>query len=362
MPSNDLPEIVSHMPSSLDVSWFIDMHNTHQLNLNPSYQRHSVWGLKDKRYFLDTIFRGYLCPPIYLHKTIKDGRAQYSVVDGKQRIETVLSFYANKLAMHPNFGNDRLNGRRWNDIAGDKELVERFMNFTFPVETINNIACVNDIFDRLNRNSKILNPQELRHAKYSGWLITFVENEANAPFWTQCKICSKGNARRMKDVQFISELVILTITGKVEGFDQGLIDAAYATYDDLQEFDAENDWDFPEIDEDEFVEKFNKIKSLIEKLVQNNQDFISFIKDVKHFYSLWAFLLLNGSSDSEVEFLSEKYSELIVGYHALSESSTQQDPAMTSGPVFSYYKNSIGASTEAPQRMGRQAALVSIMQ
>ena len=37
---------------------------------------------------------------------------------------------------------------------------------------------VNEVFERLNRNSRKLTRQELRHAKYDGWLISHVESQA----------------------------------------------------------------------------------------------------------------------------------------------------------------------------------------
>ena len=73
-----------------DISWFLDLFNQNQLNLDPAYQRRSVWNPKDRRFFLDTIFRGYPSPSIFLHKEIDEsGRTIYAVVDGEQRLETI---------------------------------------------------------------------------------------------------------------------------------------------------------------------------------------------------------------------------------------------------------------------------------
>ena len=70
-----------------DISWFLDLDNRGQLDLDPPYQRRSVWSPKDRRFFLDTIFRGYPSPSIFLHKEIIDGKTIYYVVDGKQRLK-----------------------------------------------------------------------------------------------------------------------------------------------------------------------------------------------------------------------------------------------------------------------------------
>jgi hypothetical protein len=51
-----------------DVSWFLDLYRNNQLILDPPYQRRSVWSPKDRRFFLDTILRGYPSPQIFLYK------------------------------------------------------------------------------------------------------------------------------------------------------------------------------------------------------------------------------------------------------------------------------------------------------
>jgi len=45
-------------PSTQDITWLLDLHTNKQLDLNPPYQRRSVWTRKDKQFFLDTIREG----------------------------------------------------------------------------------------------------------------------------------------------------------------------------------------------------------------------------------------------------------------------------------------------------------------
>lgn len=360
MSMSQLPPVVGHMPSTLDVSWFIDMRNSNQLELNPPYQRHSVWGLKDRRFFLDTIFRGFLCPPIYLHKTIVNGRAMYAVVDGKQRIESVFAFYDNKMSIPADFGNDRLDGKKWKDIENDSELVERFMNFAFPIENIINISSVKEIFDRLNRNSKILNPQELRHAKYQGWFISFVEQEAEDELWAKCRVWTKSSSKRMKDVQVISELLMLVLEGRIVGFDQDHIDTVYALYDSPQDVEADNVWGFPVIDEEDIKREFLDIRNKLWTIVQDDS-VLTFIKDTKHLYSLWAYLVLKERDSQLPEFSLTKYKGLIEYCSQMKGITFSPTQEASLDAKYMYYINSMGASTEAPQRLKRQEALVAIM-
>ncbi|HYQ48098.1 MAG TPA: DUF262 domain-containing protein, partial [Thermodesulfovibrionales bacterium] len=49
-----------------NIAWFLDINREGQLDLNPPYQRRSVWTLKDRKFFLDSIFRNYPCPAVFL--------------------------------------------------------------------------------------------------------------------------------------------------------------------------------------------------------------------------------------------------------------------------------------------------------
>ena len=100
---------MSRILTQQDISWFVDMRNKGQLDLDPPYQRRSVWSPGDKQFFVDTILNNYPAPPIFLHKTIDDlGHATYHVVDGKQRLQTILEFTENKVPIPNDFSDVNL--------------------------------------------------------------------------------------------------------------------------------------------------------------------------------------------------------------------------------------------------------------
>ncbi|WP_407450493.1 DUF262 domain-containing protein [Fibrobacter sp.] len=356
---------VSRRPSTQDVSWFLDLASTGQLDLNPSYQRRSVWNSKDRKYFLDTIFRGFPCPPIYLHKTIRDGRSVYAVVDGKQRLETVLMFRDNRIALPNAFGDARLDGKKWKQIKDENEAVATFLNYVFPVEFVelpfNDTAYVNDVFDRLNRNSKILNPQELRHAKYSGWFINLVEDEVYDKFWQNTKVRTKARSRRMLDVQFVSELLLIIVTKSICGFSQEILDGLYATYDDVDDFDADNEWRYIPLVEEDFRSEIDVVKNKISEILNTNSMVEKFLTDTKHLYSLWAYLVLGANTSNIAPFNSEKYISFIEKYREVEASPNPLERDSWDPIVYGYYDASRGATTEEPQRKKRQEMLEQIM-
>ncbi len=334
--------------------------------MNPTYQRRSVWPPKDRKFFLDTIFRGFPSPSIFLHKSIDDkGRNLYHVVDGKQRLETILNFIKNKIAIDKNYGDIRLDNKKWSHLQSDADidLRRKFWDYVIPVEFINveeSGTYVNEVFDRLNRNSRKLVEQELRHAKYDGWFISFVENESESKEWKDLKVCTTARAKRMKDVQFISELLIIILMNDVCGFDQTNIDYHYAMYDDP--FDDDFQYEF---DEENIRFLFDKTKSYLLECEKAGEIITTYAKDFKNFYSLWAVTILNIDRLLPVEDFISIYSKF------MTKVGKFKDPAFIeeyiSGPSpnlqnnFRYFNANVGANTEEPQRKTRHAILLNII-
>lgn len=344
-----------------DLSWFLDLDENGQLDLNPSYQRRSVWSPKDRRFFLDTIFRGYPSPVIFLHKQVVGGKMKYFVVDGKQRLETILRFANNRIAIDKGYGDIRLNGKRWKAIRKDEQLARDFWDYVIPVEQTNIVdsQLVNEVFDRLNRNARRLVEQELRHAKFDGWFINLVEAESESPDWEKLGVVTTARAKRMRDVQFLSELLIVLMKGQVGGFDQDEITEYYAKYEDLADLGEP-------FDERDIRTQFDKGKKYLLRLEDINQLVKKYANDFTNLYSLWAIVCLNlGRLPTAKEFAS-KYSTFMeeVAKYRDEEylGKVIRGEVKVSNPESpKYYQNSTGASTEPPQRQERHRVLTSVI-
>ncbi len=352
---------VERRVSTQDISWFLDLNEKEQLDLTPPYQRRSVWSPKDRRFFLDTIFRGYPSPVIFLHKQVVGGKTKYFVVDGKQRLETILRFANNRIAIDKNYGDIRLNGKRWKTIRRDEQLARAFWDYVIPVEQTNIVdsTLVNEVFDRLNRNSRRLVEQELRHAKFDGWFINFVEGESESPDWEELGVVTTARAKRMRDVQFLSELLIVLMKGQVSGFDQDEITGYYADYEDLADLGRP-------FDERKIRTHFDKGKRYLLQLEDINQSVKEYANDFTNFYSLWAIICLNLDRLPTEEEFAVKYSTFMeeVAKHKdekYFEKVIKGEVKVNNHGPLQYYQNSIGASTEPPQRLERHKVLAAVI-
>jgi len=336
------------------------MDGLRRLDLSPSYQRRSVWTRRDRQFFLDTIFNNYPSPAIFLHKDVDEySNPTYHVVDGKQRLETILMFVANKLPIRDNFGDDRLNGKRWKDLADDINLRRRLLDYQITVEMLDSIeqTVVNEVFGRLNQNSRKLTPQEIRHARYNGWFINRAEQEAESPIWKDLKIATAGRFKRMQDTQFISELMTATIAGTVVGFDQDSLDETYAEYEYPEDLE-------PPFSTEEFNDEFGRVKAFVHDLEREYGTVTKFANNLAHFYSLWVYLIsLDGLPDlgrfnaAYVSFM--EMTQIVDGADSEGDFLTIPDDFV---PLVRKYQDSArGATTDNAPRVARHEALQSAL-
>lgn len=340
-----------------DVSWFLDLYDKGQLDLDPPYQRRSVWSPKDRRYFIDTILNNYPAPPIFLHKTLDDnGRSTYHVVDGKQRLQTIILFRDNKVAIPSDFSDVTLQNKRWKKL--EKGTKEVFWNYVLIVEMLPDAgeAAIKNTFERINRNSRKLTAQEMRHAKYDGWFIRAVEAEAAREEWREFGVVTTARTKRMADTQFISELFAVIIRNEISGFDQDDLDQLYADFDDIEDADP--------FDDDDFYIKLAAAKRTIADMIKAVPTTNDHLKTHGHFYTLWSAIVLKKDELLEPAVLAKRYTEFMaLVSDRLSGDPDEDDEKRSEIEKLAdqYGSNSRGASTDKTQRQARLDALIEAL-
>lgn len=76
---------------------FASRAKSRRLDLSPSYQRGDVWPTRDAQLLIESILRGIPLPSVIILRPKTLGEAPYEVVDGKQRLTSILRF----IGAHP---------------------------------------------------------------------------------------------------------------------------------------------------------------------------------------------------------------------------------------------------------------------
>lgn len=290
-----LQRVLLRRSATQTIAWFVDLAHGEQLDLEPPYQRRSVWNLQYQQYFIDSILKNFPSPAVFLDVEITaNGRSVYHVVDGKQRLTAILEFVQDRFQTLPDPSAGGT-GRYFSDLPED--VKRRFLSYILPVEMIESAdePELEEAFDRLNRNVAKLNSQELRHARFSGEFIKLMETLAEDPFWTDIGIATPARIRRMNDIEYVSELFVLTMHGVQEGKER--LDEYYAIYDD----------EIPEVDLHR--RRYERVKALIASLWPHFTS--DRFKNLADFYSLWAAALeiIDGDQGIDVATSAAKLSE-----------------------------------------------------
>lgn len=217
---------------SLVIQDLINLNNSNELNLNPWYQRRSVWIESQKAYLINTLFECKPIPALYIRHSIDFDKQKSikEVVDGQQRVRAILGFYNGEFkAMHPEEGRKVF----YEELSRNQK--QQFLMTALPIGYLQGAtdADVIDIFARINSVAKSLNSQEKRNAKYSGAFKQFCVSESTKrlSIFRDFNIFTANEISRMTEVQFMSDLVVNLKDG-LTSYSSGKLDRYYSLYDD----------------------------------------------------------------------------------------------------------------------------------
>lgn len=197
-----------------NVSDFLEWHNNKLLDLSPQFQRRSVWTEKAKSYLIDTIVRGKPIPKVLLTQTLALGRNVRTVVDGQQRIRTILGFVAGDFAIS-RAHNKELAGRYFEDLSD--EMKSEYLKYEIGVDMLFDLSFEDtlDTFARLNAYSVKLNSQELLNAQYLGFFkqAAYRLGFKYVRFWIEGGIFTEKQVARMSEAELASDLLASLIGG-----------------------------------------------------------------------------------------------------------------------------------------------------
>ena len=199
LPANELKRKLSVTQRELSISdikkfydRFIEFQNDYSSNvgidytdlgdaliLEPSFQREYVWNQPKKQQLIDSILLGIPIPTFYFSI---DKNGNLLVVDGKQRINSILEFLEGKLSLPSSYRFLCLDKDSKHDVHF-KELESRvkrkFEDYPLTCYLVDSSVIPrfqNEIFMRVNRGGERLTIQEIRNASNVG-KVTYLLNK-----------------------------------------------------------------------------------------------------------------------------------------------------------------------------------------
>ncbi|WP_306148915.1 MULTISPECIES: DUF262 domain-containing protein [unclassified Roseibium] len=223
------------------VSSLVDGFRSGDYFVDNNFQRKLVWTEKQKVRLIETILIGFPMPEVYVWQQPADpetGKQRHSIVDGQQRISTMMQFVSNEWSLANRYldhEDSEYCNCFWKDLKSETKRL--FWDYVLNMRTIpSNITIdeIRSVFTRLNETDKSLNPQEIRNAEFNGEFINTAERIADMAEFKSMQVFSEHQIRRMADIEFTSSLLIFLRRGLVEE-NTKTVNEIYDLYNDVYE-------------------------------------------------------------------------------------------------------------------------------
>lgn len=177
----------------------------------PDFQRRLVWTNKDKVEFIKTVLEGFPFPEIYIaagEVDTKTGKGTEVLVDGQQRITSLYQYF--KAASDLKVG-DAI--PHYSDLGEEAQIA--FLEYKVVVRDLGSMPLgeIKEVFQRINSTSYGLNAMEIHNARYGGEFKTAVETLSEEEFFSEHKVFTNTDFKRMNDVMYCAGLVATMMSG-----------------------------------------------------------------------------------------------------------------------------------------------------
>lgn len=294
--------------------WLYDLNQKGLLEVDNSFQRNYVWTVKNQIQLIESVIIGSPIPEIYLWNVGTDentGDTKYSVIDGQQRCGAVFQFIANSFILKETHLDkssvkfEAIKNRLFKDLeSDDKKAIWAYVFSVRLVRSQVKRSSIVNMFLRLNSNNMTLNPQELRNAEFTGEFMNLASHLSELKFWDDNNLFSVADRRRMRDISFISTLLVFLKKGIEEDIRNSNLNQIYDLYNDV----------YPDKEEDK--KRVVSILGEIDKIIEGNKNRKSILNRQVHFYTLFTVIydLLNSQDElSDIQIFN--YRNFIDNYN-----------------------------------------------
>ncbi len=182
----------------------------------PEWQRQEVWSRSKKQNLIDTILRGWKLPKFYLFK-VSDDPESYEVVDGQQRLVSILEFFENQLPLADETA-EKFGGQYYKELPDN--VVDAFDDYEIEFDEIEEATEeeVKEFFQRLQEGLPLTSAEKLNsiHSKLRDYLVGLAKH----PFFSKVS----ASDRRYGHFDILAKVAAI----EIDGLEVGL------RYDDLR--------------------------------------------------------------------------------------------------------------------------------
>lgn len=339
------------------VNDFLEWSNNGQLELNPKFQRRSVWTDTARSYLMDTIVRGKPIPKVFIRQklNVQTRQSIREVVDGQQRLRTILSFLKDGFIISKKH-NSTYGGLFFSQLNQvDENIQSNILNYEISTDLLVNMpdSEILDIFGRLNSYSVTLNEQEKIHANHFGPFKTLADRIAHKynSFWTDNKVLSDKEVLRMADVNLCADLLIAMIEG-IKSKKQ--IKSYYASYE--REFDH---------DPEEIEIKFSSIIDTIQGIFSSDLKNTEF-KRIHIFYTLFTSIYhlkygIPGNDRNRLDISEKDHARIASRLDNINSIFSTDEAQQLNASEIRFLEDSRRATTDKPVRERRTNYLIDLI-
>ncbi len=160
----------------------------------PNYQRDFVWKEDRQSKFIESVIMGLPIPFLF---GVQNANGKTEILDGAQRMQTLVSFAANELRLEGLTRLDLLNGLKFGDLPASQQakFLDRAIRMVVLPETVSQKSRL-DMFERINTGSLDLKKAEIRKGSFSGPYYDFICQLAlDEQFNRLCPVSEKAAKR-----------------------------------------------------------------------------------------------------------------------------------------------------------------------
>lgn len=283
-----------------------------KLVLDPDFQRKYKWdkdGWGRASKFIESCLMRIPLPSCYFAEN--EERA-HLVIDGVQRITTIIRFMDDEFALESMTAFPELEGKKFSELG---PLAADFESTTIRCVVLRNEnpkELIAEIFSRLNKGAVELSDQEIRHALFAGPFDKLLTELSRAPIILNFKMGKSGQAE--KDSREGEELVLRYFAFKETGGDYS---------DNLTRFldkFMEKSLKFDDARIDELRVEFKRSLAACEIVFDPEEIFSDISRDRRRQGVVYYDLLMNSLGDIDTVVLQKKRIEIREAFRTLCTS------------------------------------------